>query len=119
MRYDEIKTYGDLEEYVSDNDNVATIEMLKLREIHKVQKLGSTVRENISKKLKQKGLDHCPGTLPSYYDEDVRIYKAGTPLSELIDAVNYVGEEYDKKLIRLANNDAQDILGKIKELLED
>ncbi len=77
-----------------------------------------TVRENIAKKLDGRGLGFVGEELPGYQEKSVRIYRRGTPVADLINAVMNPGDEHDRVIMNAANNEAQQALNRIKEALE-
>ena len=111
-------TYDELSTIIDDSDGVATILMEDLRNAHEVKKLGVTVRENIAKKLQGRGLGFVGKELPGYQDQSVRIYRLGTPVADLINAVMNPGVEHDIVIRGSAHNEAQETLNRIKEALE-
>jgi len=115
--WEEIKTK------VEKNGDVVTVSMVELRDAHGVAKLGVNVCAEISSRLLGLGLGHVPQELPSYQSEQVRVYKKGTPIGDLIDTVLNTGEKNDSKIKgQFAANKAVDhaaIVQKIKELVAE
>ena len=93
MSWDKIK------EDVEKNGNVHTFTMEVLRNVHGATRLGMNVVEEISQTLAGIGLAHVPEHLPNYQHEQVRLYKRGTPVGQLIDSVLTPGEQNDKSLV--------------------
>ena len=56
--------------------------------------------EKPSTTLAGMGLGHVPIDLPSYQHEQVRLYKRGTPIGDLIEQVLMPGEQNDVALAR-------------------
>lgn len=111
-----------IKDIVEENDNVFTISMLELREAAGKEKLGVNVTAGIKKKLAGMGLGHIPVDLPSYQHEQVRLYKKGTAVGELIDTVIMPGEQNDRRLIEQVNEEEIDylsIIDQIRELVGD
>lgn len=116
MNFDQIK------EQVEKNGNVRTFTMEVLRNAHGAAKLGVIVREEISQSLVGIGLGHVPETLPNYQHEQVRLYKRGTPVGQLIESVLSPGEQNDKLLADRCGVQGPDyaaIVEKIRELVGD
>ncbi len=111
-------TYAELSTIIGDSDDVATVLMEDLRNAHKVKKLGRTVRENIAKKLQSLGLGFVGKELPGYQEHSVRIFRLGTPVATLINAVMNPGVEHDIIIRNHTDNEAQQALDRIKEALE-
>lgn len=68
------------------------------------------------------GLGHVPQELPNFQHEQVRLYKRGTPVGELIETVLAPGESNDKKLVGQVGDSATDyasVIEKIRELVAE
>ncbi|MDQ3507744.1 MAG: hypothetical protein M3494_06990 [Actinomycetota bacterium] len=68
------------------------------------------------------GLGHVPQELPLFQHEQVRLYKRGTQVGDLIETVLAPGELNDKKLIDQigdATDDYATIVEKIRELVAE
>lgn len=111
MRYDELR------EKVEQNGGVLTVTMGTLRDAHGAGKLGSTVRENITKELRSRGLDHAYDELPAYQHDKVRIWLMGSPAGSLIEAVVNESADSDKVIREAVQSDAADVLDKVRELV--
>jgi hypothetical protein len=112
--------WNQIKDRVEESDNVCTFTMEELRDAHGAAKLGVHVREEIKRSLAGMGLGNVPTELPSYQDEQVRLYKKGTPVGILIDAVLSPGEQNDKSLAERVSNDGADyaaIIERIRELV--
>ena len=93
-----------------------------LRDVHGAGKLGSIVVSGIHDRLESLGLGHTPQELPTYQWERAIIYrKKGTPVAQMIQAVNSRDEKSDAVLREFANKNSQanDIVKRIKELVCD
>jgi hypothetical protein len=104
---------------VEANGGILTVTMLELRDAHGAGRLGEHVRSNISNALKSRGFRHYSPDLPGSQYESVRIYKAGSPVDELIAAVLTPGQKGDEKIRSAINNTDQEVLRKIRELVCD
>jgi hypothetical protein len=114
MNWDQVK------EQVEKNENVRTFTMEVLRDAHGAGKLGVNVRAEISQTLAGIGLGHVPQDLPSYQHEQVRLFKRGTPVGQLIESVLSPGEQNDKSLAGRFGAQGPDyaaIVEKIRELV--
>ncbi len=115
-------TWDEIKQSVEDNENLHTFTMETLRNAQGSAKLGLHVRSEISKALAGMGLGHVPQDLPSYQHEQVRLYKRGTPVGDLIETVLAPGEPNDRKLIDQIGGSATDyatIIEKIRELVAE
>jgi hypothetical protein len=115
---------------VEAHGGAKTFTMERLKTVAGVGRLGINVCEEISRELSGLGLGTIPETLPTYQTEQVRIYKRGTHLAEVIDLVLKPSEQNDAKLLNrfgrvieldhaaLATKHAS-TLAKIKELVSE
>ncbi|MDK2122736.1 hypothetical protein [Parachitinimonas caeni] len=111
-----------IKEQVEKNGNVLTVSMEQLKDIHGAGRLGSHVRQEISRALEGVGLAHVPRELPSYQHELVRLYKRGTDIGQFIEKVLSPGEESDKWLLKKISSkgpDYAEIIQKIRDLVSD
>ena len=113
-------TWDGIKDQVEKSGNVCTFTMEVLRDAHGVGKLGVHVRSEISQTLAGIGLGHVPEELPNYQHEQVRLYKRGTPVGQLIESVLKPGEQNDKSLADRFSSQGPDyavIVAKIRELV--
>jgi len=111
-----------IKQQVEANGNVCTLTMETLREAHGAGRLGLHVRDEISKTLAGMGLGHVPQDLPSYQHEQVRVYKRGTNIGELIETVLTPGESNDRKLAEKfaqSGPDYASVIEQIRELVQE
>ena len=113
----QFKSFEELNDLVNEQQGVATIQMEALRNAHGVKRLGIHVRTAISNRLKGLGLGHFPEELPQYYWEPVRVYKLGSAVAQLIEAVLKPSPEHDEELRDAAGGDAEAVLQKVRELV--
>jgi len=111
-----MKSFDELKSKVEANQNVLSVKMELLRDIFGVRRLGIHVCTEISRKLAGVGLGHYPDLEPDAW-QDVRVYKLGTPLAELLCAANEPGQEQDMVLRKVAQNDAAEVLDQINALV--
>lgn len=110
-------TYDELRQEVEDSGGVKTVDMGTLRDAHGAGKLGSTVRANITKELRSRGMNHSSGDLPSYQHEMVRIWLMGSPAGDLIEAVLNETQDADQIIRDAVETNASDTLDKVRELV--
>ena len=115
----QITTYPDLKAAVENNEGVLTVPMRTLRDIHGADRLGRNVRYNIQLELAGNGLAHYPTDLPDSQYAYARIYKQGTRAAEIIGAVLDPDPERDAVIRKAGDETHQDLLKKIRELVED
>jgi hypothetical protein len=96
-----------------------TVTMGALRDAHGAGRLGIHVRTNISKELATRGLGHYPTELPDNQWQSVRVFKNGTPAADLINAVVQPDPKNDQAIRKALDADAQKVLDKIRELIEE
>jgi hypothetical protein len=115
-------SWNEIKDDVEKNGNVKTVTMEQLRDAHGTLKLGVHVRAEISAALAGIGLGHVPEELPNYQHEQVRVYKKGTPVGDLIETVLKTGQQNDTKLsgqFAAQGVDYAGIVGKIRELVAE
>jgi len=115
-------TWSDIKARVEAAGGVFTTTMDTLRDAEGAGKLGVHIRTNISKSLAGIGLGHIPIELPNNQFEQVRLYKRGTAVGDLIDQVMNPGDQNDKKLVELLcqeGTDYRSIVHRIRELVEE
>ena len=116
-------SWEELKEDVENNGNVLTLTMESLRDAYGASKLGVHVCAGIRKTLAGIGLGHVPQELPLYQHEQVRLYKKGTDVGDLIDTVLIPGPQNDQSLAeRFTNAEGQDyvaIVQAIRELVSE
>lgn len=110
-------TKDELVESITNAENLLTLPMAEVRDAWKYGRLGIHVRRQISNELRGMGIGHYPRKLPEYQHEYVRLYKLGTPVSDIIDAVLNPSKEHDDELRDLIGGDSRAILDEIKALV--
>lgn len=63
------------------------------------------------------GLGHYPAELPDWQEHQVRIYRLGSPIADLIEAALSPGSEGDIVIREASSGDAQKTLSEIRELV--
>lgn len=110
-------TFEELNDLVTRQQGVGTVQMEGLRDAFGVKRLGIHVRTQISNRLKGYGLGHFPAELPLYQEDYVRVYKLGSPVAELIQAVLQPSPDHDEKIRRAGGGDAEAILEQVRALV--
>jgi hypothetical protein len=106
-----------LAQNVTEHENVLTCRMEELRDAWGYARLGIHVRRQISNDLRGMGIGHYPAELPDYQDRQVRLYKLGTPVAHIIEAVLNPSQENDDQLRQMTAGDARETLDAIKALV--
>ena len=101
-----------------DKEPLVVVEMRELRAIVGANRLGPAVVDGISKDLAGFGIGHIPSPLPQSQDEEVRLFRRGTRLSDLITAVLEPSDGGDDLLVAYANNSDGEIVRAVRELLD-
>jgi len=109
-------TFDDLRAKVEANQDVVTVRMEELRDAMNVKRLGIHVCQDISKKLAGVGLGHTPELEPDGWQE-VRLYKLGTPMADLIVAALNPGDAGDNALREKSASEASETLEHIRSLV--
>jgi hypothetical protein len=114
-------TYADLSAAVDANGSVLAIPMSELRDTHGAGKLGVNVVSNIHDRLEALGLGHVPSDLPREQWAWALLYRKGSAVARLVDAVCVVGEQSDAIVREFAVKDdrASETLKRVKELVCD
>ena len=110
---------------VEARGGVMTVQMERIRNDYGAGRLGIHVRSGISKGLHGAGLGHYPDHgadgAPLVGDQwaAVRIYRLGSPIAELIDAVLHPTEAHDEELRKAAGGDDSDaiLIQRVRELV--
>jgi hypothetical protein len=109
--------YEGLRKQVEAEGGLHTTTMEVLRELHGAGRLGKHVRDAISGELAAHGVGHLPEELPAYQEMQVRIYRLGTPIADVANAVLHPNAGGDQVLRQMGAAQGQDILKKIRELV--
>lgn len=114
-----ISSYDALRAQVDADGGLYTTTMEELREIEGAGRLGQHVRNSISGSLAANGMGHLPAELPAYQESSVRVYRLGTALADVINAVQKPSSPGDQILRQVGTSDAQDVIKKIRQLVCD
>lgn len=101
-----------------DKNVIHVIEMRELRDAYGASRLGETIAANISKELAGYGLGHLPSPLPLLASEEVRLYRRGTAIGDIVTAVLEPSVGGDQRLIDYAENTDREIVTRIREVLD-
>ena len=107
----------ELRDLVKRNGDVLTVEMEQVRDAYGKGRLGVHVRDNMSKALAGLGIGHYPRPLPDRQWAFVRVYRLGSEIADLIDAVMEPSEEHDEELRKAGGGGAADVLRQIKDII--
>lgn len=113
-RFDDFEV---LKREVERNQGILTLQMGDLRDAYGVKRLGKLVLDGISRKLDGLGLGHYPIELPDSQNDYARIYKRGTPVSDIINAVLELSADNDKILREKSASDDSELLKQVRELV--
>lgn len=112
-----MKNYDELRDRMEGEGGLLRATMGELRDIQGAGKLGVLIRQAISDRLAAHGMGHLPAALPSYQEEEVRVFRLGSPIAETVNAVLRPSQTGDDVLRRSAGSDAQKILKQVRELV--
>lgn len=110
-------SFEDLRALVDGAGGLIVTDMESLRDAHGVGKLGVHVRAAIHDRLADQGLGHLPYDLPSYQHEEVRVYRLGSEIAKVVNAVLRPSPSGDDILRQSVGTDAQQTLARIRELV--
>lgn len=116
----QFKNLDEIKQAVEASQHVLTLSMEELRDAYGAGRLGEHVRANISKKLNGLGLGHVPEDLPKNYWDPIRVYKLGSKVADLIDAVLKPSKEHDDEIRQALGGEKaelMDVLDRIRELV--
>ena len=109
---------------VEANGGLAKVTLGELRDEVGADRLGKWVLRQIVQGLEGNGLGYYPSEIldPEWNDrprqhEEVRVFKKGTAIAEVVEAVEEPSERGDSRLIELAASDASETLDKIRSLV--
>ncbi|GGN88769.1 hypothetical protein [Nocardia rhizosphaerihabitans] len=114
---DYYETFDDFGADIDDAGGILLVDMGTLRDVHGVNKLGVHIRTAIKNELASRGIGTLPELLPTYQHESVRLYRLGSSIAGVIDAVLHPSATGDDNLRRTAGSDAQATLDAIRQLV--
>lgn len=106
-----------LRDAVMDNGGVLTVRVGEVRDAFKYGRLGVHVRSDISKRLNGLGIAHYPPEVPDWQERPIRLYRMGTPIADLIDAVLEPTPNHDEELKAAVSGGAADVLNQVRALV--
>jgi hypothetical protein len=109
--------YNDFPTLIDDAGGIFLTDMEALRDAHGVGKLGVHIRAGIKSQLESRGIGTLPDELPNYQHEEVRLYRLGSPIANVISAVVFPSEAGDATLRQTAGSNAQDLLRRVREIV--
>lgn len=118
----EENTWDDIKSRVDSNGGVTTVHAWRLREAQGAGRLTLRINQQISDSLAARGLGHVPfkvEDMPTYQDEQVRIYDRTTALGKVIDSAHHVGDDHDERLREAINDEAVSILQQVRDLVSE
>src|SRR4051812_37282698 len=104
------KNFDDIRTAVEANGNLLVLSMYELREAYGAAKLGVHVRREIGEKLAAAGLGCFPDPEDVTYQENkVRVFRRGTPIADVVDAIMNPSEFGDERLRESASGQGAEI----------
>jgi hypothetical protein len=115
---DRFSDFEGLRRLVDQAGGLLRVSMYQLRVAHGAGKLGVRVREEIVQRLEGAGLGFFPGPeLPAYQEQDVRIYRRGTAVGSVVDAVLRPSSTGDQLLLESRSDEAANVLKQVRALI--
>ena len=115
-----MKYFEDLANDVTSKDGLLICTMEDLREGYEAGRLGPNVVKGIADKLHEHGLSYFPpGDLPMSQHETVRIYRQGSTIADVVNAILHPTEKGDRTLREICSGTDRDVLQRVKELVCD
>jgi hypothetical protein len=112
------KNFDEVRKAVEANDNLLVVQMIELREAHGASKLGVHVRREIADQLAGAGLGCFPEPENvGYQEENVRVFRRGTPIADVIDAVLRPSDFGDDRLREAAAGGGAEKLKQIRAIV--
>lgn len=112
-----VDDWDELVGMVEENDNLATVTMVKLRNLAGWTRLTAAAADTIEDGLKQNGLGYFPHHMPTDRHAEIRIYRLGTPMGRLVESVLDPTEHGDSHLRDIASGNASDVLQRVRRLV--
>jgi hypothetical protein len=110
-----IDNFDQLADLVEDDDLVV-VQMQNLRAAAKWDRLTMGALDAITDELRQRALGVYPGLTQNRHEE-VRVYRIGTPIGNLVESVIKPSDQGDKRLREAATNSGQELIRKIRGLV--
>lgn len=109
--------FDTIRQEVEANQDIIILSMERLRNAIGARKLGTWVRKDIDKELRGRGLVYYPQELPVYQHELVKVYKQGSRVETIINAILSDAEESVDVLREAAGNEDSVILEQVRRLV--
>lgn len=103
-----ISSFDDLADLVQD-EGLAVVQMYVLRDAAQWSRLRAGTLAVIEDELRKRALWVYPALSENRHDE-VRVYKVGTQLGNLVEAVTHPSEQGDNLLQEAATNSGQELI---------
>jgi nitroreductase len=114
---DGVASLSDLREAVENEGDLIAVPMWVVRDAYGAERLGKIVRQNIATALANEGLGSVPMDVPDRQYEIVRIYRLGTGVAQIIDAVLKPTTEGDVRLRSASSSEALQQINRIREIV--
>lgn len=111
------KSPEELRDAVIAAGGVLTVRVGDVRDAFGYGRLGINVRDRISKELKGLGISHYPVEVPDWQEIPIRLFRMGSPIADLIDAVLNPSQGHDEELRQAVSGSASDILNQVRALV--
>jgi len=114
---DGVASLSELREAVENEGDLLAVPMWVVRDAYGAERLGKIVRQNIATALANEGLGSVPMDVPDRQYEIVRIYRLGTGVAQIIDAVLKPTTEGDVRLRSASSSEALQQINRIREIV--
>lgn len=115
-------TWDGIKADVDEHGGVVTVSAWRLRDAQGAGRLTERINGQISESLAARGLGHVPFNvedMPTYQNEQVRIYDRTTALGKVIESAHLPGDDHDERLREAINAEAVDILRQVRDLVAE
>lgn len=120
---EEAKSMKDVSMWIDEQDGIAWVSLLVLRNAVDADKLGKLVMGRIRSQIDANGLGYFPAGViednpAPRQDQVVRLYRKGpVGIGSLVDAILEPSDEGDQVLRDVAKNTSDDLLNRVRELV--
>ena len=117
-----MENFDRIKDEVNNAGGVLTLQAWRLRDAVGAGRLTERINASISKELRSRGLGHVPFQvehLPTYQDQEVRVFDATTSLGRVISAAHEPGADTDALLRESVNGEASNILEQVRILVSE
>lgn len=109
--------FRDLWELIENDQGIHVTTMRQLRDRFEYGRLGVNVCSEIASTLASWGIGVFPAELPARQNVPVRLYRKGTPIAELVEAVLAPTNEGDDLLRRVGVDNTTGVIDQIRLLV--